>query len=286
MEREDDELKAGKEFEDMASEDAVVDGGEDVGEIPPKEDEEPVIAASERDKESKKFYAHADKESYYNSYEYLHKVTRTDKFGPIIKDLAGSPGKIVDMGSGTGLWTGILSGIGSVTGIDFSEERVAISRERNPGKEYIAGDLKEMPSLFTENSVGMFFSCCSLYCLSDESKQKVFEDCLKILSSGGKLIMIEPNKSNPFREKSDIKYPLDKKETKKFLETIGFRNVKIRNYNFIPRNFIRNRGILYSLLLPLEKIAEALQLPWSGTLVICAEKAPIQTVSAVSEISA
>lgn len=276
MPDEENKIPIGEKFEAMVSEDVVVDGGEEMGESPPKDDD--VISFEKYDKErnhetlSRELYSKADKESYYNSYEYLHKVTRTDKFGPIVKILAGNPGKIVDMGCGTGLWTKILSDIDHVTGTDFSEARIEIAKERNPGMEYIVGDLKEMSSMFQEGSIGMFFSCCSLYCLTKESQTKIFADCLKILMPGGKLIMIEPNKDNFFKEKSEIKYPFDKKETSKLLEKIGFRNVKIRNYNFIPRNFIRNRGILYKILIPVEKIMEAIQMPFSGSLLIYAEK--------------
>lgn len=281
-----DNVNEGREPEDIIAEDSVVDDQESFGENPPEEDSdisqdnENKIQKNEIDFDnekkhgdiSKKYYSMAEKEDYYNSYEYLNKVTRTDKFGPLIIKLAGNPGKIIDMGCGTGLWTRILSEMGQVTGIDFSEARIEIAKERNPSSEYVVGDLKEMPSMIKDGSVGMFFSCCSLYCLTRESQTKIFTDCFRLLYPGGKLIMIEPNNDNLFREKSEIKYPFGKNDTNQLLELMGYNNIIIKNYNFIPRNFIRDRGILYNLLIPFEKFLEFLHIPWSGSLLIYAEK--------------
>ncbi len=264
------------DVENALTEDAIIDEPENLEEQPPAQDSEvPESSAgsSEQAHEalSKEYYSQADKDSYYNSYEYLHKVTRTDKFGPIVKQMAGSPGGIIDMGCGTGLWTKMLSEIGKVIGIDFSEPRIEIARERNPEAEYIVGDLKKMPE-FLANPVNMFFSCCSLYCLTAESQRAIFSDCFRLLAPGGKLIMIEPNKSNIFREKSELKYPFDKKELKNVLESLGFGNVKISNCNFMPRTLLMKRGIFYSMMIPFEKLLEFFQLPWSGSLLIYAEK--------------
>lgn len=226
----------------------------------------------EHGKRMKEAYWYKEKENYYNSYEYLEKVTRIDKFAPIVRNLAGSPGKVVDIGCGTGIWSRTLSKIGDFMGLDFMEGGIEISRERNPGLKYDVGDMNYLGKSLKNNSTGLMFSSCAVYCLMPAQKKKMFSDILKILKPGGKLIMIEPNARNIFKEKSDIKYPFDKQETKKLLESIGYENVKIRNYNFIPRALLRSRGPLYKIALVPEKVLEFLHFPFSGSLLIYAEK--------------
>ena len=230
------------------------------------------ISAEDHSKRMREAYWYREKENYYNSYEYLGRVTRIDKFAPIVRKLAGTPGKVVDMGCGTGIWSRTLSEIGDFTGIDFMKEGISISRERNPGLRYKVGDMSRLEKNLRKNSVGMIFSSCAAYCLMPGQKKKMFSDVFSILKPGGKLIMIEPNARNIFREKSGIKYPFDKRETENLLRESGFISVRVRHYNFIPRSLIRSRGILYRFMVPVEKFLEFVQLPWSGSLMIYAEK--------------
>ena len=49
------------------------------------------------------------------------------------------------MGCGTGWFTEALSHVGQVTGIDLSEEAIAIARASFPGVDYVAGDVYQLP---------------------------------------------------------------------------------------------------------------------------------------------
>jgi SAM-dependent methyltransferase len=220
----------------------------------------------------RELYSCRNKNDYYISYEYLRKVTRIDKFAPIVKKLAGRPGFVVDLGCGTGIWSRTLSEIGEFLGVDFIEARIKIAKERNPTLRYRAHDIGKIGTLFKKNSVGMFFSSCALYCLVPGVQKKLFSDIHSSLKDGGRIIFIEPNKSNLFGETSEAKYLFDKKNTEQLLSSLGFRNIEIKNYNFMPRFLLRRRGMLYKLMIPVEKILELLHIPFSGSLMIYAEK--------------
>jgi 2-polyprenyl-3-methyl-5-hydroxy-6-metoxy-1,4-benzoquinol methylase len=62
-----------------------------------------------------------------------------------LSSLALEQPRIIDLGCGTGWLTEKLAAYGPVTGIDLSDEAVALARQRAPHINYIAADVFEMP---------------------------------------------------------------------------------------------------------------------------------------------
>lgn len=63
----------------------------------------------------------------------------------VIRQLPLQRPRILDMGCGTGWFSEMLSHAGQATGVDLSEEAIAIAKANFPGVDYIAGDLYKLP---------------------------------------------------------------------------------------------------------------------------------------------
>ena len=103
-----------------------------------------------------------------------------DKFTEMIKPKA----KILDLGCGTGNETLYLSGLGyNVTGVDFSDEMLAIAKAKDPITTYINQDLDNLK--FPENSFDHAIAVGALHYLPKTNVPKCLGNIYKILRPEG-----------------------------------------------------------------------------------------------------
>jgi 2-polyprenyl-3-methyl-5-hydroxy-6-metoxy-1,4-benzoquinol methylase len=72
-------------------------------------------------------------------------IRRNETILTIIRSLRLVNAKLIDLGCGPGWFTDALAEFGEVTGIDLSEEAIAMARRRSPHIRFIAGDLYRTP---------------------------------------------------------------------------------------------------------------------------------------------
>ncbi|HTT28268.1 MAG TPA: class I SAM-dependent methyltransferase [Solirubrobacteraceae bacterium] len=70
---------------------------------------------------------------------------RADTILRMLERLPRAPQHILDLGCATGWFTARLARLGDVTGIDLSEQAIALARMRHPDIRFQAGDIYTMP---------------------------------------------------------------------------------------------------------------------------------------------
>jgi len=116
-----------------------------------------------------------------------------DRFGAV----NGQGQKLLDAGCGSGIYGKRLAQRGyDAIGADLCEEMVEIANTRNPveGFKAIQGDLEDL-SLFPENHFDVIFFGQMLHHFPNISK--VMKATYHWLKPGGKMMILEPNGSNP-----------------------------------------------------------------------------------------
>lgn len=93
------------------------------------------------------------------------------------------PGRVLDMGSGTGLQTAQLAEHypgASVTGMDLAQGMLSFARQQYSGVKWCSGDIEALP--FLDESFDIVFSSMAIqWC----SLQKVLEEACRVLQPGG-----------------------------------------------------------------------------------------------------
>ena len=103
----------------------------------------------------------------------------------------------VDVGCGTGEYTKEMAGARKITGIDISPGMISFARKKMKSAgvkaTFILSDAQHMP--IAANSVD-FVSCIGL--LEYVDPRKTLAECRRILKPGGKMLVVAPNKWNPY----------------------------------------------------------------------------------------
>lgn len=105
--------------------------------------------------------------------------------------------KILDLGCGTGVWSEKLAAVGhTVVGVDISLKMLeAAAKKKTPTKDFslVAGDIESLP--FKKGTFDLCFVGGVLHHFP--SVEKALEEAKKAVAPDGRLLMIEPNGSNP-----------------------------------------------------------------------------------------
>ena len=96
----------------------------------------------------------------------------------------------LDIGCGTGWFTGELAKLGSATGIDLSEEAIGIAKSQYPDITYVAGNLYE--NHFPDNSFDVVVAQEVIPHVHDQ--ERFLELIEAILKPGGYLVLTMVNK--------------------------------------------------------------------------------------------
>lgn len=107
----------------------------------------------------------------------------------MIENQADQPGRILDLGCGTGWFTRKLAGVeggASVTGIDLSPAMVNYAREKaSPGIAWVVADAEAIP--LPDKSCDLVFSNLMIQWCANPAQ--VFRECRRILRPGGRLMV-------------------------------------------------------------------------------------------------
>jgi 2-polyprenyl-3-methyl-5-hydroxy-6-metoxy-1,4-benzoquinol methylase len=117
-------------------------------------------------------------------------LRRNETILSIIRSLALVRPRLIDLGCGPGWFTDTLAEFGEVTGIDLSEEAIAMARRRNPHIRFIVGDLYRTPL-----PSGYFDVAVSQEVLGHVADQPGYlERAASLLRPGGFLLLATPNR--------------------------------------------------------------------------------------------
>lgn len=183
--------------------------------------------------------------------KYSLKPTREYVLKLIEKHYKGKePIEVLDLGSGPGeLIEEIQKGYDGfqITGIDYSEKMLSISRTRNPKVCHICMDASDLKSV--DNVVDLIICTHSFPYYRDQSR--VIADMSKILKDGGRIFMVFAS-GNSFYDKlclffvkfttGTAHYPSDRE----FRNMIG-PNLEIDGYDVIKERFFMPRIAVYTL---------------------------------------
>ncbi|MGK7929242.1 MAG: class I SAM-dependent methyltransferase [Spirulina sp.] len=118
----------------------------------------------------------------------------------MVRDLELKPGdRILDVGSGPGLWSNSLAKkvapTGKVIGLDFSSDCLKYARsqvEKSPYKdiiEYTQGDFFDLP--YNSEIFDIVFCSNTLMYCTDEQKEKMIKEEKRVVKKGGKVVFKE-----------------------------------------------------------------------------------------------
>jgi len=158
---------------------------------------------------------------------------------------------IVDVGCGCGLWGNKIAKYGySVEGIDLSVKMLKnaheFAKKSNMNLFLVCGDAEHMP--FRRKSFNCAFFGFSLHHMPNISLACM--EASKCLKSGGRIVLVEPNGSNPLRVisnsigkllnrfignrfSSPAERPLAIKEIYTLFGRIGLQNIQILLYHYV-----------------------------------------------------
>ena len=122
---------------------------------------------------------------------YPEKLTRKFFKGIFAKCHIGSPGKILDVGCGTGYYCNIFHEMGfQSVGVDFSKTAIARAKEKYPNLEFSVADATHLPFAPSRFDVILSYGC-SVVSTYDVSKiQEYIRHLMTFLNPRGWLLLI------------------------------------------------------------------------------------------------
>jgi 2-polyprenyl-3-methyl-5-hydroxy-6-metoxy-1,4-benzoquinol methylase len=117
-------------------------------------------------------------------------LKRGDAILKVLKSLSLNQPEILDFGCGKGWFTEQLASVGTATGIDLSQEAIAMAKERSPHLTFYAGNIYDFPLL-----VGHYDVVVSQEVLTHvENQVEYLQRAADVLKPGGYLILACANK--------------------------------------------------------------------------------------------
>jgi len=170
-------------------------------------------------------------------------------YRPFLEKTLPAAGRILELGSGTGVYTEWLSERGfAVVGMDISSRMLEKARLRCPQAIFLEGDCENPALSLSPSMIGKGFDAIvGINALSYVShKEKAVLHYAQLLRPQGRLVVIDMNGACPFytwmawMNKNEMRHWLAQiKESNRsyltsLLESAGFQIKKFKHFTFIP----------------------------------------------------
>lgn len=148
--------------------------------------------------------------------------------------------KILDLGSGRGWLTNLLSTYGEILGIEPVKPVVEYARKIFPNIEFLSGTTKDLLDDEKKNQFDLIVSSEVFEHIPDEGKDEFITDIYKLLSPNGFLILTTPRQEaqeqwmkygNPNQPIEDW---ISESELKRIVEKNKFEQVKLERFSISP----------------------------------------------------
>ncbi len=147
---------------------------------------------------------------------------------------------VLDVGCGTGTTDRFLSAkVGSLNGVDVSEEMIVRARQNVPGAQYSWYDGEKLP--FDDDTFDVVIAICVLHHVPRSKRYKFVSEMHRVARADGLMAVFEHNPFNPLTRLAVNSCELDKdailltsRETVGLLKGAGGRDARIHNYLFTP----------------------------------------------------
>jgi SAM-dependent methyltransferase len=147
--------------------------------------------------------------------------------------------RALDVGSGIGLTDAYLEEIGSLEGVDISDEVVCLARNANPGVRYQAYDGERLP--FSDGAFDLAFAVCVLHHVPAENWAGFASELGRCVRTGGLVAIFEHNPFNPLTRLAVHRCSFDEDvellssgRTARLLRGAGLQPVEARYILFFP----------------------------------------------------
>jgi ubiquinone/menaquinone biosynthesis C-methylase UbiE len=170
---------------------------------------------------------------------------------------------VIDMGCGSGAFTGLLQQQGyRCIGLDLSEGLLRMGRERFPGAKFVAGDVEALP--FPTASLGGVLLSGLIHHLPDPSH--CAREVYRVLKPGGHFFAFDPNRLNPFmylyRDRTSPFYsakgvtenerPIIAKQVAQVFRRVGFsvstNYLSGLQYNYVASSMVHRLLPIYNVI--------------------------------------
>ena len=162
----------------------------------------------------------------------------------ILLKLARDADSTLDLGCGEGTRLNLLATRGQGVGVDISSKAISLAKKKYPNFDFRVGDLEKLP--FKEKSFDLVYSAFVFEHL--DNPEKVIKEAIRVLTPGGKLVVIAPNFGAPNRSSPPFK---------------GSRLVKLLA-GFI-KNMLPGKSLGWAKVMPIAT-AGAYEIDWDTTI--------------------
>lgn len=183
------------------------------------------------------------------------------KRSSLIAERHPPPARLLDVGCGTGVLAGALSGQGyDVVGVDPSEGMLDVMRKRFPAVESVQASGTEMP--FEDGSFDIAVSVATMHHIADpEAVRRALGEMARVVRSGGHVLVWDHNPRNPYWPHLMKRVPQDQGDERLIplaelldgLRAGGADPVEVRELGLVP-DFTPKR--LLGAAAALERLAE------------------------------
>jgi SAM-dependent methyltransferase len=179
-----------------------------------------------------------------------------EKRARFVTEASPPPGRVLDVGCGTGVLADRLAGSGyEVVGLDPSEGMLDVMRERAPQVEAVHGSGTEMP--FEDGEFDLSLSVATMHHIADRDLvQSALQEMVRVVKPGGRILVWDHNPRNPYWPYLMKRVPQDSGEERLVdlgellagLEAGGARPVQVEQLglvpDFTPRRLLRPAAAL------------------------------------------
>lgn len=134
--------------------------------------------------------------STYDSFRNPESKFHAVKYSRALAFLKKGNKKVLEIGSGTGVYTGfLLKDFRQVTATDIDAKMLKILGKKLPKIRTRVADCSSLP--FGEKSFDIVFGVSILHHVERQKRLQVFREARRVLRKGGFFVLFEPNKLNP-----------------------------------------------------------------------------------------